>query len=362
MAAPSPPNVLFIFTDDQRHDALGCAGGTLPAVTPAMDRLAARGVRFRNAFVVSAISGASRAAALTGLYGSVNGVAAPGYGALRGDAVPFAIRLRDAGWRTGMAGAWHFAAPPEEAGFDAAVWFPARSPGRPAATGGGEPAERDVARTAAEAVRFLAAATNDARPFLFWMAPEFPDAKPGDADGVAFPVDRMPVPATWNDDLTSRPAYLTTARQRIQARAAGLDSPDGIRRHVAAYLEGVRAMDVAIGRVLDALDRLKLADRTVVILAGGGGRFLGEHGFAGNLLPYEEAMRMPLIVAGPGVRTGIEDRLVLNVDLGATVPALAGLPADPSLHGRSLLPLLRGTPPAPDEAAGAANGSAEAGA
>jgi arylsulfatase A-like enzyme len=358
-AAEPPPNVLFVFTDDQRHDAMGCAGGTLPAITPSMDRLAARGVRFRNAFAVLAICSPSRAAVLTGLYGSVNGVTAVGADRLRPGAPTFAQHLRAAGWRTGMSGKWHIGTPPAEAGFDSAAWFPSNGPyyNRKVTVDGvsGVAEEMIDEWVATQAIRFLAAATNDARPFVFWMCTQLPhmndrhdwDVTPESL--AKFPADRMPLPATWNDDLTSRPAYLKTARNRMQALEYGYDSPDAIRRHIARYLAAVHETDAAIGRVLDALDRLGLAERTVVILMGDNGWFLGEHGFTSKVLPYEESMRVPLIVAGPGVRRGaVEHRLVLNLDVGATIPDLAGLPTDATQHGRSLSPLLRDGPPPAD--------------
>lgn len=347
--ATRPPNILFIFTDDQRHDAMGCAGGALPAITPAMDRLAARGLRFRNAFAVLSICSPSRAAVLTGLYGSVNGVTVVGAARLRDGMMTFARRLRRAGWRTGMAGKWHLGTTPEEAGFDAASYFLGNGPwyGR-AVVDRGEPGvtqEMIDEWVADRTIRFLAAATNDPRPFLFWMCTQLPHMDDRHNWNVTpaslekFPADRMPLPATWKDDLTGRPAYLQTSRPRLQAMAYGYDAPAAIQRHIARYLAAVYEVDAAIERVLDALDALGLADRTVVILMSDNGWLLGEHGMTSKALPYEASIRVPLVVAGPGTRRGTEDRLVLNIDLGATIPDLAGLPADPSLHGRSLVPL-----------------------
>ncbi len=353
-ATAPPPNLLVILTDDQRHDALGCAGGPLPALTPAMDRLAARGLRFRNAFVVLSICSPSRAAVLTGLYGSVNGVVTVGSARLREGVATFAQRLRAAGWRTGMAGKWHLGTPPAEAGFDFVAAFHGNGPWyrRGVVADGVEGVAEGMIDewVAAQTIRFLSEAARDSRPFVFWMCTQLPhmddrhewDVRPESLE--RFPVERMPLPATWNDDLTGRPAYLLTARPRLQARRYGYDDPEAIRRHIARYLAAVYEVDCAIGRTLDALDRLGLTDRTVVILSSDNGWLLGEHGLTGKVLPYEESIRVPLIFAGPGVRRGVEDRFVLNLDLAPTISDLAGLSPDPSIHGRSLRPLLAGEP------------------
>jgi arylsulfatase A-like enzyme len=107
-------------------------------------------------------------------------------------------------------------------------------------------------------------------------------------------------------------------------------------------------MDDALGRLLDEIDALGLAERTVVIFAGDNGALLGEHGMMSKRSAYEGSMRIPLIVRWPGLGPGAQgrtvDELVLNVDVAPTILDLAGVAAPAGLHGRSLRPLLLGEP------------------
>src|SRR5437764_10000525 len=120
----APPNFLFIYTDDQRYDALSVvqkeqgARGRFPwFVTPHMDRLAAEGVRFRNAFVVNSLCAPSRAVFLTGRYNHDNGVAS-NFRAFPTNNVTHATLLRAAGYTTAYVGKWHMDSQRERPGFD----------------------------------------------------------------------------------------------------------------------------------------------------------------------------------------------------------------------------------------------------
>jgi len=106
----------------------------------------------------------------------------------------------------------------------------------------------------------------------------------------------------------------------------------------------VTDLDRAVGRLLAALDRLRLRQDTYILLMGDNGWMMGEHGFTSKVLPYEESIRVPLLVAGPGVKLGSDPHLVLNADLTPTLLDLAGVPLPANLHGRSLRPLLAGKP------------------
>ncbi len=120
------PNLLFLLTDDQRFDALGCLGNSRIR-TLNLDRLGARAVRFTNSFVSTSVCSASRAACLTGLYGSVNGVTGLG-GGLRPGQTTIVPALRQAGYLTGLIGKWHLDPPatPSAAGFEHAIGLPLR--------------------------------------------------------------------------------------------------------------------------------------------------------------------------------------------------------------------------------------------
>jgi arylsulfatase A-like enzyme len=150
------------------------------------------------------------------------------------------------------------------------------------------------------------------------------------------------VPASWRDDLSGKPPYLARSRFRTQGEKYGYATEAGIRAHRRQYLAIVSQMDRSLGRLVEACGRLGLGENTYVFLMGDNGWFMGEHGFTSKVLAYEESMRVPLVVAGPGLEGAADGRLVLNADLAPTMLDLAGLPVPGNMHGRSLAPLLGG--------------------
>lgn len=355
-AEAAPPNIVFLLTDDQRADALGCLGNGLVR-TPHLDSLAARGTRFDNAFVTLSICSPSRAACLTGRYGSANGVTTVGGARLNADERTFAHYLKTAGYQTGVVGKWHLHNTPQACGFDFATtcfgngtWYGRRfeHSGEAVSTEGF--VDRFIAE---ESLRFVRQCHAAGRPFVLWMCLQLPHMDkqykwPVDPQLLArYDAQRMPLPESWNDDLSGKPAYLATARNRTQALEYGYARPQAIRQHAREYYAAVEQMDGAVGMLLEGLDALELTGSTWLLMMGDNGWMLGEHGFTSKVLAYEESIRVPMIVAGPGTLPRVEQRLVLNIDLTATVLDLAGVPLPGNLHGRSLLPLVRG-----DEAAG----------
>jgi arylsulfatase A-like enzyme len=348
------PNILFILTDDQRWDGFGSSGNER-IHTPHLDRIAERGVHFRNAFVTLAICSPSRAACLTGRYGSSNGVTTFGAVNIKTGEPTFARALRDAGYRTGLTGKWHLKTTPEECGFDfvAACWGNGTWYNR-RFTIDGEASKRpgfvdDV--TADESIRFIRESQEGKKPFVLWMCTQVPHMDnhhewPAEKQYLDnYDIDEMPLPKTWNDDLSGKPEYLKTARNRTQALKYGYDKPEAIRKHARDYYAGVQQMDAALGRVLDELDRLDLRGKTWIIYMGDNGWMLGEHGMTSKVLPYEESMRVPMVIAGPDTKRLTASDLVLNIDLTATIYELAGIPIPDTLHGRSLLQLVDGKSP-----------------
>lgn len=350
----SRPNFLFILTDDQRWDGYK-ASGNKRINTPNLDRIAEQGVRFRNAFVTLAICSPSRAACLTGRYGSANGVTGVGNVSLNKGETTFACALRDAGYKTGVTGKWHLKTTPEECGFEfvSTCWANGTWYDRKFTVGGVKkvmPGFVDDV-TADESIRFIRQSKKQRKPFILWMCTQVPHmdhrykwpAKPEFLN--RYDIDEMPLPKTWNDDLSGKPEYLKTARNRTQALKYGYDKPENIRRHTRDYYAGIQQMDAAVGRVLDEIRDMKLLDRTWIIFMGDNGWMLGEHGMTSKVLPYEESMRVPMAISGPATKLRISDDLVLNIDLTATIYELAGLPIPKSLHGRSLLPIFSGKSP-----------------
>jgi arylsulfatase A-like enzyme len=164
-----------------------------------------------------------------------------------------------------------------------------------------------------------------------------------------YPADRIPLPALSADDRqrTPAPAYAS-------ARAEQDTMNDDLRRQaIQAYWASISFMDAQVGRVLDALDRLGLAGRTIVVFTSDHGYHLYDHGLWQKQSLFERAARVPLIVAAPGkAESGRSTRALSElVDLYPTLADLAGLPAPAYLEGVSLAPVLADTAKAVKDAA-----------
>ena len=344
------PSFLVVLSDDQRFDALGVVQreqgerARFPwLATPSLDRLAAEGVRFRNAFVVSSLCSPSRASFLTGLYGHANGVvdnATP----LGAATATIATRLRAAGYRTGYVGKWHMGEEVERPGFDWSASYVGQGSYFDATflvDGAPRPSRGWVDDVATDhAIDFLRRQRSG--PFLLVVGykaphgPHRPESVPERARGRHRDARLEPPPSA-----AALPPWLEP-----QARRHGAASDDGVR----SYLDLVSALDDALGRLLAALDAQGLAEQTVVVFAGDNGYLLGEHGLRTKRAAYECSIRIPLLVrwpaAGPAARGVTVDAPVRNVDLAPTLLELAGVAAPEPLHGRSLGALLesRGGP------------------
>ncbi|MBI1368240.1 MAG: sulfatase-like hydrolase/transferase [Planctomycetes bacterium] len=347
-ARASPPNFIVILTDDQRFDALGVLGD--PQMhTPAMDKLAQSGVRFTHGFVTLAICSPSRATVLTGRYGSVNGVTTLGQPVRKGQST-VAELLKAAGYRTGIVGKWHLGNKPQDLGFDDAQYFHSNGTyhNRHVIEDGKDALAKGYIEdwNTQQSIRFIESAKADGKPFFLWHCTQVPhmdnhfDWPASDAALAQYDADEMSLPSTWNDDLSGKPDYLKTARSRTQALEYGYDKPENIRNHMKRYRAAVTDMDQRLGALLAAVDRMGLRDNTYIFLMGDNGWMIGDHGFTSKVLAYEPSMRVPFLVAGPGIAPAVRDELVLNADIAPTILALAKLGGADDMHGTSLLPLL----------------------
>ncbi len=344
-----PPNVLVILTDDQRFDAVG-ANGNPHIRTPNLDRLAARSVRFTNASVVMSLCSPSRAAILTGRYGSSNGVTSLG-AALRAGETTFAQHLKSAGYHTGLVGKWHIAGNPEAFGFDVSCFFRSNGTyfGREVWDGGKSvrPIQHVDDYCLERSIAFLESAAGRPEPFLLFHGTQLPhmdnrNAWPSpDEFRALYDPEKLPVPSTIKGDLAGKPPYLAGVRNRTQADKYGYVDPAVVRRHTRDYYAVVSHMDSMVGRLLDTLDRLRLRENTWIIFMSDNGWLLGEHRMTSKVLAYTDSVRVPLMIAGPGLKARTEAAVALNIDVAPTILDLAALPASPAIHGRSLVPLLR---------------------
>lgn len=347
------PNIVFIFTDDHRADAMSCAGNP-HLKTPNLDRLAAQGTRFENAFVTLSVCSPSRAVALTGRYNSANGVTAIGKGRMNEGEVTFPQLLQKAGYRTAVTGKWHLGDVPKQCGFDFSstcfsngTWY-----GREFTREDGTKikAKKFVDQFAAdEAVRFIRQSSD--KPFALWLCTQVPHmdhrhtwpAKKGFLESKN--ITDMPLPDSWNDGLKGKAPYLGKSRSRTQALKYGYDKAEAIQSHTRDYFASIEQMDQTVGTVLDELDRLGIRGNTWIIMQGDNGWLLGEHGLTSKVLAYEDSIRVPLIISPPKGTSKTNQDFALGIDIAPTILDIAGLETPSFMHGRSLLPLVAGNTP-----------------
>lgn len=339
------PNFLFILTDDQRWDALGVVqreqgeAGRFPWFrTPHLDRLAAGGVRFRNAFVVNSLCAPSRASFMTGQYGHCNGVV--------NNHTPFPLAsvtynglLRAAGYHTGYIGKWHMGSqggPRPGCEFCASFVGQGRYQDCPFEVNGKTtPSQGWVDDVSTEyALAYLR--ENQGSPFALTVGYKA-------AHGPFEPPERH------RDDYRSVMARsVPNLATPAIYRAAGAPAPGAPPKEVKVntdYFACLTAMDENVGRLLTALDDLGLAENTVVVFASDNGYYLGEHGLGDKRSAYEESLRIPLLLRYPKLvpQGKVVDEMVLNTDLAPTFLDLAGVTLPGTLQGRSWRPLLAGT-------------------
>jgi len=344
-AADRKPNFVYVFTDDQRWDALGVVQkeqgekGRFPWLkTPHLDRLANEGLRFRNAFVVNSLCAPSRASLVTGQYGHVNGVTNNHTPHPEGN-LSVATLLRPAGYVSGYFGKWHHGSQSgKRPGFDTSVSF----------VGQGVyfdcPVEVDGVKTPSKgfvddvtteyAANFIKA--NKDKPFLMILGlktchgPFTPPPRHAQAyDGaLARNVPNYGVPAIY------APVGPNGAKGK---RTDAKEVPTNL-----GMFRGINGVDDNVGKLLKTLDELGLTEDTVFVFSSDNGYYLGEHNLGDKRTAYEESLRIPMLVRYPrGVKAGrTDDRMVLNIDPAATFLELAGQPVPAAMHGRSWKPLL----------------------
>lgn len=365
-----PPNILLIHSDQHRYDTLSCAGHPLVR-TPCLDRLAAEGVWFTHAVTPVPICSAARASLLTGAWPTQHGCLTIPYCCetfvpARADLPTWTRLLADVGYDIRWVGKFHaeVAGAPTDHGVREFIGLSGYKEYRkqrglpPPPTGlfgavdrGVMSEDSSLAWQARQVVRLLGSLSSADRPFVLrWDPPEphLPNHVPDDEAGL-YPPDQIAPWPGFPDPLTGKPP----AQRRTRLRW-GTDTMTWAQWQpvVSRYLATVDLLDRQIGVVLDALKRLRLHDRTVVIYTADHGDMCGSHGMMDkHYCMYDDILRVPLIVRGPGLAPGRCDALVSSeVDLARTILALAGVNAPPSFVGNDLLALARGEVSAPPDA------------
>ena len=339
---PDKPNFVVLLIDDQRWDALSHGKETY-YLTPTLAKAAAQGTYFPNAFVTLSICSPSRAAILSGRYGSQNGVMNM-QSRMKDEPGALGHTLKKHGYATAVFGKWHLPNQPTNLGFDYSFIFKGITSywdvnflenGKKVGTEGFVD-DQTIDRT----IGYLK--KRDNRPFFLFVntfAPHMDenyDWPIKDSIRSHFNPAVAPLPADWNTDYSGKPTYLEDSRPHQRALEYGYDKPDSIKNHVYKYAAANYAMDQAVGRLFDYLSSTRLMDNTYIIVLGDNGWFMGEHGLTSKVLAYEESMRVPFFVLGPGVRKGKSNEMVLNTDIYPTILDLASIEIQNQLSGMSL--------------------------
>lgn len=343
---PKPLNVVVLLADDWRHDTLGCAGHPV-LKTPHLDALATGGVRFTHAAVTTSICGVSRASLLTGQWMSRHGNEA-----FLMFKTPWAETypglLRANGYWVGHVGKWHNGTFPKER-FDFARsyagthWIKKKDP---------EPVHVTQLNET-DALEFLQKRPKD-KPFCLTVAffaahaednnPKQYLPQPGSME--LYRDSKIPVPALATEEALKRlPPFLQKPENEGRKRWAWrFDTPEKYQEMMKNYYRLCTEVDTTCGKVLAELKRQGVLDNTLVIFTGDNGYFHGERGLADKWYPYEESIRVPLIVRDPrmpAAKGKTNGDFVLNVDLAPTILSAANVAAPKAMQGRDFAPLYR---------------------
>lgn len=342
----SRPNVLFVITDDHRHDALGCAGNRL-AITPHMDALAAKGVRFTQTIATTAICCASRAAIYTGMYNRRNGVHDFATDIRQVDfADSYFARVRKAGWFTGYVGKWGVAdnKPQPKAQFDVWSGFPGQGFYWNKHPKTGERIHMTDLQTE-QCLDFLKAVPSG-KPWNLTVAFKAPHAEDGNPQQfVPQPrfeslLSTVPVPFDSGSDFSQLPPHLRSSEGRERWKIRFQDPIKG-EKMVKDYYRLIAGVDDAIGEILREVDARGELDNTLVIVIGDNGMMLGEHGLTDKWFPFDVSVRVPLIVMDPRLHPSecgkVSDCLTANIDVSATILNCCGLLPGRRVQGKALI-------------------------
>jgi arylsulfatase A-like enzyme len=343
------PNILVLFSDDQRADTIAALGN--PNIrTPNLDRLVRRGTAFTRAYCMGSLQGAvcvpSRAMLFSGrtLFHAKGDLAGQ---------TTWPESFAKAGYTTFLTGKWHNQAKSALRSFDQ---------GKAVFLGGmGDPyklplqdispqhtfvnrrqsGEHSVKLFADAAVEFLRGQTDPA-PFLCCVAfnsPHDPREAPQsfhrwyNAHQPPLPLDFMPRHPFDNGEMEIRDEKLCPWPR----------TPDAVRQHLSDYYACIEFLDEQVGRILAALEATGRLENTLIVFAADHGLAIGSHGLFGKQNLYEHSMRSPLLIAGPGISEGKRvDALCYLLDIFPTLGDLADVKRPDGSEGRTLAPILAG--------------------
>lgn len=345
------PNILFILADDLRADALGCYGNSIIR-TPAIDGLSESGLRFLNSYIMGghhgAISAPSRAMLLSGKYlfnvydrlagvptmpasFAANGYVTFGTGKWHNEKSAFEASFQK-GTSVFLGGmADHFNVPCNDMGEDGKL----------------APSVKDSFSTdifTDAAIDFITGYSSGTRekPFFCYVAytvPHDPYSPRQDFIGkydaglIPLPGNFLPLHPFAFDDLTVRDENLLSWPRK----------PELIKEVLSDYYGLIAHLDERVADLIESLKKNKLYRNTIIVFAADNGLAIGSHGLLGKQNLYEHSMKVPLIIAGPGMPKGkISEALVYLFDVFPTLAELCSVPLPSGIDGISLMPLITG--------------------
>lgn len=344
------PNVLFLFADDQRADALGCSGNTY-IKTPNIDKLSETGIRFTNNYVMgghqAAVCAPSRAMLMSGkslfhVFDVLDGV----------KTMP--MHFAEKGYETFGTGKWHNGQKSFEASFEQ---------GENVFLGGmcdhyqvpcqkltnGKLGEIEIKGYSTDifaeaAINYLAEYAKGSRekPFFCYVAftaPHDPRSPRKDYIGM-YPDETVPLPGNFKK---YHPFQFDDMKIRDENLAAWPRNPETIQASLADYYALISHLDNWIGDIIEELKKQNLFDNTIIVYTADNGLAIGSHGLLGKQNLYEHSTKVPLIISGPGIPHGkISEALVYLFDLFPTLSELCHLTAPAKIDGKNLVPVIKG--------------------
>lgn len=356
-AKQKQPNIIFLLTDDQASWAVGYNNPEF--LTPEIDKLAQQGIRFNRHYNTTAICMASRANIMTGKHEYKTGTNFMHGNMTRelfADSYP--VLLRKEGYFTGFVGKFGFETPPKNNKslpkgykdlpvdlFD--VWYGGKK--QTSFTTNKNFYLRKFAKqyphatlaNGAAAIDFIEQASTKIKPFMLSVSFKAPHA-PVDPDPQfdhIFENRTYSRPINyWRDNGKNISHQAKLGRQYLTEDGFGFE-PKSFNWRMAKYNQQIFGVDVAISNIRAKLKELELDDNTVIIFSSDNGYFNGNHGFSRKVLPYEEAVKAPMVIFDPRVKklkSKQVNQLTANVDIAPTILSLAGVPAPIEVDGKDL--------------------------
>jgi arylsulfatase A-like enzyme len=347
------PNIIFILTDDQRHDAIGFVGNEF-VHTPEMDDLARSGTYFNKAIVTTPICAASRASILTGLHERAHNFNFE-TGNIRKEymSMSYPVLLKKSGYRTGFFGKYGVKYDRLEKQFDEYESFDRNNRFRDRRGYYYKTLDTDTVHltryTGQKALDFIDKNANKKKPFCLSLSFSAPHAHDGAVEQYFWQntTDQLLQNTVIPGPKLAEDKYFKSQPQAVQEGFNRLrwtwryDTPEKYQHSLKGYYRMISGIDLEIRKIRKKLKQKGIEGNTVIILMGDNGYFLGERQFAGKWLMYDNSIRVPLIVYDPRrSQKNQVDEMVLNIDVPSTIVDLAEMDLPASWQGKSLMPLV----------------------